>query len=114
MRYPDGGGLDAGERARREQVRPGWTSGRGAGGALAAVVICWLVSVAGCVPAAVILGIWLSGWKDPGPGIIQGASKNPLYSGAGPAMLLSFVVLFVLATVFWSWVFGRLACRRRD
>jgi len=40
MRYPDGGGLDAGERARREQVRPGWTSRRGVGGALAAVVIC--------------------------------------------------------------------------
>jgi hypothetical protein len=58
------------------------------------------------VPAAVIVGIWLSGWEDPGPYMMQGASTNPWVSGAGPAILLTLVVMLVLATLLWSWFFG--------
>jgi hypothetical protein len=61
----------------------------------------------------VIVGIWLSGWEDPGPYMMQGASTNPWVSGAGPAILLTLVVMLVLATLLWSWFFGRLTYRRR-
>ncbi len=88
-------------------------SGRGIGWFRAAIVFGWLVSVVGCVPAAVIVGIWLSGWEDPGSYMMQGASTNPWLSGAGLATVLTFVVLLVLATLLWSWPFGRLTYRRR-
>ncbi|MFC5753758.1 hypothetical protein [Actinomadura rugatobispora] len=46
------------------------------------VTLGWPATAIACVPAAWFLLIWLSGWEDSGPGIVQGASKNPLYSGA--------------------------------
>lgn len=72
-----------------------------------------MASVVGSVPVAYVLGIWLSGWEEPPPYIVRGADKNPLYSGAGSAILLSFVGLFVLATAVWYWAFVRLADRGR-
>jgi hypothetical protein len=65
------------------------------------------------VTAAWIIGVWLSGWEDPGPYITQGASTNPLLSGAGVAIGVTFVVLLVLATLFWSWLLGMQTYHRR-
>ncbi len=87
-------------------------SRRGVGSQLAVVVVGWLVSVGGCLPAAAILGIWLSGWKAPPPDIIQGAATNPVLSSLFP-ILLTFVGLFLLVSLFWSWVLVRLTRGRR-
>ncbi|MGP4029385.1 hypothetical protein [Actinomadura sp. 3N407] len=76
-----------------------------------AASVGWCATAVACVPAAWFLGIWLSGWEDPGPGIIQGASKNPLYSGAGFAMALSYVVLLALTTVLWGLLIKRIITR---
>jgi hypothetical protein len=42
-----------------------------------------------------------------------GASTNPLLSGAGLAIGATFVVLLVLAALFWSWLLARLTYYRR-
>jgi hypothetical protein len=46
------------------------------------------------LPVSYFLGIWISGWEAPPDYIVQGASLNPLHSGAGPA-------------VVWGWVLFR-------
>ena len=83
----------------------------GVGWPVAAVVVGLVMSVGGCLPAAVILGIWLSGWK-PTPGIIQGVDANPLLSSFFP-ILLTFAALVLLVSLFWSWVLVRLTRGRR-
>lgn len=75
------------------------------------VFVGWVVSVFLAMPAAYIVGIWLSGWEEPPDYIVQGASLNPFYSGAGAAIVLTFTGLVVLATVLWGWVLVR--ARRR-
>lgn len=79
----------------------------------AAVVVGWMVSFLAAVPVAYVVGIWLSGWKEPPDYIVQGASRNPLLSGAGTAIALAFVVLVVLMTVLWSWVLVRILTDHR-
>src|SRR6266516_4528128 len=97
---PDGGSGSALTGARRPVARAARVvlgmsgvssvmnpaSRRGVGSQLAVVVVGWLVSVGGCLPAAAILGIWLSGWKAPPPDIIHGAATNPVLSSLFPIL----------------------------
>ncbi|WP_433331627.1 hypothetical protein [Spirillospora sp. CA-294931] len=77
----------------------------------AAVVIGWGSTVILCFPAAWYLGIIVSGWEEPSPHIINGADRNPLYSGAAFMMIVSLVVLLTLSTVLWvrliRWIIAR-------
>jgi hypothetical protein len=69
------------------------------------------VSVVCAVPVSYYLGIWFSGWEEPPGHIVQGATLNPIYSGAGTAIVLSFLGLVVVASVVWIWVLVRQAAR---
>ena len=68
----------------------------------------------GALPLAVVVGVWLSGWEEPPDDIVQGASRNPLLSGAELAISLTYVGLVLLATALWIWVLVRALMDRRD
>jgi hypothetical protein len=63
--------------------------------------VCGHVGHTGCVPAAMIVGIWLSGWEDPGPYMMQGAHVVTLPFGEKAGGLLRA----------WLAVRGRLVAR---
>jgi hypothetical protein len=65
-------------------------------------VVGWAVSVVLAMPAAYLLGIWFSGWEEPPSYIVQGASRNPVLSGAGAAIVLTFAGLVLLVTLLWG------------
>ena len=67
--------------------------------------LAWLV----CIPVGFFIGIEISGWEDPGPGIIQGAEKNPLTS----SFLHIVGSILVLWLVAYSLFFALLARQRR-
>lgn len=95
--------------------RPTDMSGKRTAGCLLmtlAAVVGWFVTAVACVPLAWYLGIWLSGWEKP-EGFIQGASTNPLYGGAGPMMLLSFLALLAVSSILWGRLIRRIVTRHK-
>lgn len=87
----------------------------GSGILLIGVVLAVLGAVAVPFVSAYVLTLLMTGWRDPGPGIIQGCEKSLTCSESGTFFItwaISMLGYIVVAVVVFRWALNRLAPRR--